>query len=222
MLIKRNAIPWLMAAGRATLGPILIAGAACGWSGFSLAAMVVTALVSDIFDGILARRWQCDTPAVRLFDSIADTVFYLCVGIALWLAHPAILRANLTLLLVLVAAEALRFTFDFIKFGKPASYHSYLAKSWGLLLAITVVSIFAFSGGPILLPLALWTGVACNLQDLWLSIMLPTWQPDIKTIPAGLRLRRRLLLDSRAESKLAPASPRIHKTPHPFYPKLLS
>ena len=29
---------------------------------------------------------------------------------------------------------------DFIKYGKPASYHSYLAKSWGLLLAITVVS----------------------------------------------------------------------------------
>jgi len=190
---KRNAIPWLMAAGRAGLGPILITGAACGWNGFALAGIVVGALLSDIFDGVLARRWGCDTAAVRLFDSIADTVFYLCVGIALWIGHPHILHANLTLLLALMAAEALRFTFDFIKFGKPASYHSYLAKGWGLLLAITVVSIFAFAGGVVLMPLALWTGIACNLQDLFLSVILPSWQRDVKTIPAGLRLRRDLL-----------------------------
>jgi CDP-diacylglycerol--glycerol-3-phosphate 3-phosphatidyltransferase len=183
-----------MAAGRATLGPILIAGAACGWNGVSLAAMVVGALLSDIFDGVLARRWGCDTAGVRLFDSIADTVSYLCVGIALWLAHPQVLRANLTALLVLIAAEALRFTFDFIKYGKPASYHSYLAKGWGLLLAVTVVSIFGFAGGKVLMPLALWTGVACNLQDLLLSTILPSWQRDVKTIPAGLRLRRDLQL----------------------------
>lgn len=189
---KRNAIPWLMAAGRAGLGPILIAGAVCGWNGFALAGMVVGALVSDIFDGILARRWGCDTAGVRLFDSIADTVFYLCVGVALWIGYPAILHANLTLLLALMAAEALRFTFDVIKFGKPASYHSYLAKGWGLLLAVTVVSIFAFAGGSVLMPLALWVGIACNLQDLFLSAILPSWQRDIKTIPAGLRLRRNL------------------------------
>ena len=217
MHTNRRAIPWLMSAGRAALGPILIAGAACGWNGLTLAAMVIAALVSDIFDGVLARRWQCDTPAVRLFDSMADTVFYLCVGIALWLAHPAILRGNLTPLLALVAAEALRFTFDLIKYGKPASYHSYLAKSWGLL---TVVSIFAFNGGRTLLPLALWTGVACNLQDLLLSIILPTWQRDIKTIPAGLRLRQNLL--GSGQKSLVLTLSNIHKSPRPTCSKLLS
>jgi CDP-diacylglycerol--glycerol-3-phosphate 3-phosphatidyltransferase len=77
---RREQIPWMMAAGRAALGPVLIAGEACGWNGLALASMVLTALQSDIFDGVLARRWGCDTGGVRLFDSMADTVFYLCAA----------------------------------------------------------------------------------------------------------------------------------------------
>jgi len=51
-------IPWAMAAARAVLGPVLIAGAASSWNGFTLAGIVVGALVSDIYDGVLARRWR--------------------------------------------------------------------------------------------------------------------------------------------------------------------
>jgi phosphatidylglycerophosphate synthase len=197
MRINRTLIPWLMAAGRAALGPILIAGARANWNGFGLAFLVISALLSDIFDGVLARRWHCDTFAVRLFDTLADTVFYLCTGIALCFAHPAIMRENSFALLTLCCMEVTRFAFDIVKFGKPASYHSYLAKSWGLLLATTVVALFIYPGGhiplPLALPLALWIGVACNLQDLCLSIILPTRQHDVKTIAAGLRLRRKLL-----------------------------
>ena len=44
-----------------------------------LATIVVIALVDDIYDGVMARRWDCDTPAMRMSDSLADTVFYLGV-----------------------------------------------------------------------------------------------------------------------------------------------
>ncbi len=130
-MATRKMIPWMMAAGRAALGPVMIAGAACGWNGVALAGMVVAALLSDIFDGVLARRWQCDTAGVRLFDSMADTVFYLCTGIALWIAHAPVLRAAKLPLIALLGVEVFKFAFDFAKFGKPSSYHSYLAKCWG-------------------------------------------------------------------------------------------
>ena len=43
--LRKQSIPWAMAAGRAALGPVLIAGqTACSWNGITLAAMVVTAL----------------------------------------------------------------------------------------------------------------------------------------------------------------------------------
>jgi phosphatidylglycerophosphate synthase len=216
MRINRTLIPWLMAAGRAVLGPILIAGARSNWNGLGHAFLVLSALLSDIFDGVLARRWHCDTAAVRLFDSMADTVFYLCTGIALCVAHPAIMRENSFALLILCSIEATRFAFDIVKYGKPASYHSYLAKSWGLLLAATVVALFTCPGGhiplPLALPLALWIGVACNLQDLFLSIILPTRQHDIKTIPAGLRLRRKLLAETPVPSRTDAQVPHLIAT----------
>src|ERR1700733_11343095 len=134
--LRKQSIPWVMAAGRAALGPILIAGTACSWNGVTLAAMVVTALLSDIFDGVLARRWGCDTAGVRLFDSMADTVFYVCVAVALWVSQPQLWRSYGWLLAALLGMEAVRFGFDFAKFGKPASYHSYFGKVWGLVMAV--------------------------------------------------------------------------------------
>jgi CDP-diacylglycerol--glycerol-3-phosphate 3-phosphatidyltransferase len=189
---KKEQIPWAMAAGRALLGPVILAGEACGWSGMALAGTVVTALLSDIFDGVLARRWRCDTPAVRLFDSMADTVFYACVAVALGIGQPQIWRDNAPLLGVLLALEALNFGIAFAKFGKPASYHSYLAKAWGLVLATAVVAAFARGHGSPLIPITLVLGTACNLQGLAMSCILPVWRRDVKTLRAAWRIRKEL------------------------------
>jgi len=191
---QKQSVPWAMAAGRALLGPALIAGECCGWRGIALATVVVAALLSDIFDGVLARRWHCDTAGVRLFDSMADTVFYLCVALTLWLAQPHIWQDNALLLGGLLLLEALRFVVDFAKFGKPASYHSYLAKTWGLVLAIAVVSTLVEASASRLLPIALGLGIVTDLEGLAMSLMLPIWRKDVKTISAAWRIRRELLV----------------------------
>ena len=122
---QKEQIPWAMAAGRAVLGPVLVAGAISGWNGVMMAWLVGTALLSDIFDGVLARRWKCDTAGVRLFDSTADAVFYIGAGVALWIGPSPVLRANAGLLIALLALEAARYVVEFAKFGKPAHvYHT--------------------------------------------------------------------------------------------------
>ena len=192
MQIKKEQVPWVMAAGRALLGPVIIAGEGCGWSAMTLAWLVVTALVSDIFDGVLARRWKCDTPAVRLFDSMADTVFYVCVAIALWIGQPQMCKDNAVLLITLLAAEASNFGVALAKFGKPPSYHSSLAKAWGVVMAAAVVAVFASRRASPLVPAALAMGIACNLQGLAMTWMLPVWRQDVKTLRAAWRLRKEL------------------------------
>lgn len=191
----KQQIPWAMAAARAVLGPVLIAGDRCGWNGAVLAGLVMSALVSDIFDGVLARRWKCDTAAVRLFDSMADTVFYLCVAVAVWIGQPQVLRANAGLLGAVLGLEAMRFSFDFAKFGKPASYHSYLAKAWGLVMAAAVVTVLASHGSATagrMLSLALMLGIASNMEGLAMSALLPVWCRDVKTLGAARLLRSQL------------------------------
>ena len=193
MNFGKQYIPWVMAAGRAALGPVLIAGAACSWNGFTLAGIVVGALVSDIYDGVLARRWRCDTAAVRLFDSMADTFFYLCTAGVLWVGQPQLWRSYRGLLIALLGLEAVRFVFDFAKFGSPASYHSYLAKLWGLVMAVAVIGVFALHRSNELVPAALVLGILCDLEGLAMSLLLPAWRKDIKTIRMAWSLRRELL-----------------------------
>jgi CDP-diacylglycerol--glycerol-3-phosphate 3-phosphatidyltransferase len=190
MNFGKQHIPWVMAAARAALGPVLIAGTACSWNGFALAGMVVGALVSDIYDGVLARRWGCDTAGVRLFDSMADTVFYLCTAFALWISEPQLWRSYGGLLVVLLALEAVRFAFDSVKFGKPASYHSYLAKLWGLVMAVAVVGVFALDRSNVLVPVAIVLGILCNVEGLAMSVVLSVWRKDVKTLAEAWRSRR--------------------------------
>jgi phosphatidylglycerophosphate synthase len=190
---RKQQIPWIMAAGRAALGPLLIAGEACGWNGVALAGVVVTALLSDIFDGVLARRWACDTAAVRLFDSMADTAFYLCAAAALWVGQRGLLHLYAAPLGALLALEAVRFTLDFAKFGRPASYHSYLAKGWGLLMAVGVVGLFGLHRTSPIFSAAMALGIACQLEGLAMSLVLPAWRRDVKTLAAAWALRREML-----------------------------
>ena len=187
---SKTTIPWMMAGARVALGPLVAAGARCNWSGTALAAMVAAALLSDIYDGVLARRWRCDTAALRLFDSMADTIFYLCTGIALWIAHPEAMRPIAPIIVALVAAELLRFGFDFVKFGKPGSYHSWMAKSWGLVLAATVMLTFATRFGHAWLGLALLMGIACNLENLAMSLILSQWTRDVLTLRMAWQIRQ--------------------------------
>ena len=187
------------------LGPVLVIGEKCGWNGLTLAALIVTALLSDIFDGILARRWHCDTAAVRLFDSMADTVFYGCVLLAMWTGMPTMWAAHEKGIVALLAMEAINHGLGLAKFRKPPSYHSYLAKTFGLVLAAATVTVFATGRADRLLTMALSLGVASNVEGIAMSLLLPAWRRDVKTLAAAWRIRREL----RGQMIVQPA---IHQT----------
>jgi len=129
---------------------------------------------------------------------MADTVFYLCTAVALWVSQPQLWRSYRGLLIALLVLEAVRFAFDFAKLGKPASYHSYLAKLWGLVMAIAVIGVFALHRSNALVPAALVLGILCNVEGLAMSVVLLVWRKDIKTIRAAWHLRRQILGDGRA------------------------
>ena len=187
------AIPWVWIGLRAIACPLIVAGAWRGWAGGWLGAIVVVALLSDIYDGVLARRWGNETSRLRVSDSITDTFFYLGVLAALWIREPQVLLGNWKWLVALLGFETFRYGFDFLKFGKVASYHSYLSKSWGLLIAVAVVGVLSFGGLRWLIWVALMFGLVVNAEGLAMSLMLPRWKNDVKTLGRAWELRKRML-----------------------------
>jgi CDP-diacylglycerol--glycerol-3-phosphate 3-phosphatidyltransferase len=185
----KERIPWLMAATRAVLGPVVILGGRAKWNGITLAVLIVTALLSDIFDGVLARRWKCDTAGVRLFDSMADIVFYACCAAALWMRYPGVVRSLAVPIAAVVGLEALGLATAFVKFGKLPSYHSYVAKMWGLVLASALVAAFVTKHPEGWLIAALGLGALSNLEGISMSLIMPVWRQDVKTLAEAWRLR---------------------------------
>ncbi len=155
--------------------------------------MIFAGFLSDIYDGILARRWGTETARLRVADTTVDTVFYLGVLAALIVRHGAELRARLWLVAAVLGMEALRFLLDQLKYRRNASYHAYSAKVWGILLAAAALAALCFNGAYWLMTVALLCGIGNELEGLILSLMLPEWRYNVKHLWNGAELRKRQL-----------------------------
>ena len=183
-----------MVVSRALLGvAISIAAARLRAPEAWLGAMIVAGFLSDIYDGVLARRWGTATAALRNADSAADTVFYVGVLVAVVERHWPVIHARLWLLAVLLGLEATRIIFDWVKFGRMASYHSYASKAWSALLALATIALLCFNRGFWLSTVAIAWGILCDLEGLAMSAMLPKWTHDVKNLRRALRIRRKML-----------------------------
>jgi CDP-diacylglycerol--glycerol-3-phosphate 3-phosphatidyltransferase len=190
----RKHIPWSMVFGRALLGPaIAIVAALLDFPEPWIGLMILAGFFADVYDGILARRWGTETSALRIGDSAADTIFYLGIlAAALERAWP-VLRARLVLIAALLALEVLRWSFDWLKYRRMASYHTYASKFWGILLAAASLAVLSFHGPYWMLTLALIWGILCDLEGLVISLLLPVWTRDVRTLRSAWVLRRQML-----------------------------
>ncbi len=183
-------LPAFLVFFRVALGPGIILFGVFFPHGVVLVSCIGLALLSDIFDGGLARRWHIDTETLRRWDTRADTFFYLCVLVVAVLRYPAAFERRWILLASLAVAEAAQHIFAAIKYGRHASYHSVLSKIWGLMMATAMCALLGFGFDNWFLDLTLAWGVLCNLQGLAMSLMLPTWHKDVPTLFHAARIRR--------------------------------
>jgi phosphatidylglycerophosphate synthase len=188
----RRAIPWAMAGARAALGPLLAIAAHFAHPQPWLGAMILAGFLSDVFDGIIARRWGVESDGLRVADSAVDTLLYVGVLVAMVERHPEALWQRAWLLGALLGLEVTRMAFDWGKFRRMASYHSYASKAWGIVLAAAAIAALCFDGGFWILTLALAWGVLCDLEGLAMSVLLPEWTCDVKTLGRAIILRRQM------------------------------
>ena len=183
-------VPVTLTTIRFLLGPAVVVLAWNNLPGAWIAGCALIAIVSDIYDGIIARRLRIETALLRRYDSVADTVFYLAIAWAAWRLYPQAIRDNAAILIGVFTLEIARYVFDFAKFHREASYHMFSSKLWGLVLGAATMALFALGTSGWLLRVALILGIVCNAEGLAISMVLPQWTHDVPSIAHALRLRR--------------------------------
>jgi phosphatidylglycerophosphate synthase len=183
-------VPALLVAVRGACAPALIVGERLGASGIVLACLVAVAFVSDIFDGVLARRVGVATENLRRADSIVDTIFYLAATVALFNRAPIVLERNAVWLVLLIILELSRLLLERAKFGRLASYHMWSAKAWGVALWLGFSEAFLTAQPGLLFRTAVLLGILADLEGLWASIVLSTWRHDVPTVWHAIQAER--------------------------------
>jgi phosphatidylglycerophosphate synthase len=174
---------------RLALGPVAILLAIQNVDGRFLAGIVIVASISDVYDGKVARRFGVDTPGLRRFDSIADTLFYICIAAAIWIIHPDIIRSHWLLLVAFAVMQVGGHLLDLKKFGRDTSYHTWTGRAFGLALLIAGTLIFWTGTAAPWLAIALVIGLVAHIDALIITLTLPEWHHDVHTIANARRIR---------------------------------
>ncbi|MBV6622474.1 MAG: CDP-alcohol phosphatidyltransferase family protein [Rivularia sp. (in: Bacteria)] len=194
-MIKLSHIPSLLVGMRFTIAPLLIFDALDHTNSYWFIIGYVIAVLSDIFDGIIARRLKVSTTQLRQADSWADICLYLCVAISAWLVYSQVIINFRLPLLSAIAIQLILFAISLIKFQKFPSFHTYTAKAWGLTLLIATVGLFGFSyANTLWLPIIFcWIN---SLEEIAMTLLLPIWQCDVLSIFHAVKLRKALMLET--------------------------
>ncbi len=185
-----RSIPLLLTALRAALAPVVALLALFHPSRPAFGACLIAAFLTDVFDGIIARRLGIATPDLRRFDSLADSLFYAAATFAAWRLYPWAITGRAVPLVLLAILEVSRYAFDAVKFRREASFHMWSSKLWGLALFAGFFSLLALGSDDAWLTAAVYMGVIADLEGLAISMVLREWRSDVPTMLHALRLRR--------------------------------
>jgi CDP-diacylglycerol--glycerol-3-phosphate 3-phosphatidyltransferase len=183
-----TSIPKWLVAARVLAAPALLGLALLGAAAWLLEALVSFAFVSDVFDGIIARRLGVATESLRRADTLADTLFYAAAVGALFVRVPAVIRAHRAGILILIALELVRLAVERSKFGRMAAYHLWSAKAWGIALFLGVSEAFLTQRpGPLFLA-GIVVGIASDLEGLAVTLTLSAPHHDVPSLIHARRI----------------------------------
>lgn len=185
-------LPLLFIYLRLALGLILVPLSLVQVENYKFIAVLflTTGLLTDIFDGIIARKLRVSTQKLRRLDSSVDQVFFLSVILATYIQCPDFFRANYLKLALLTGLEAVTYLVSFLKFRKEIATHSLGAKIWTLFLFATLLQVILQCRSGLLFEFCFWIGLVTRLEIMSIILILKEWTNDIPTLYHALRLRQ--------------------------------
>lgn len=152
--------------------------------------LLIFGLLTDIFDGIIARYLNVSTQKLRRLDSTTDQIFFISVSLAAYIYCPEFFQSRFLELALLLALEALAYLICFIKFRKEIATHSWGAKVWTLLLVATLIQILIQCNSYYLFTIFFWVGIVSRLEIIYILFILKKWTTDVPTFYHAILLRK--------------------------------
>ncbi|MFD2892757.1 CDP-alcohol phosphatidyltransferase family protein [Flavobacterium chuncheonense] len=185
-------LPIVLLYSRLAIGCVIIVFSVLQLEYYSFIAVLLLSigLLTDIFDGIIARKYNVSSEKLRRLDSTIDQFFFIAFTIATYIQCPEFFKSNALKLLLLIGVESLTYAVSYIKFKKEIATHTIGAKLWTLVLFATLVQIIIQGESVILFNLCFWLGLATRIEIIGIIIALKKWTNDVPSFYHALQLRK--------------------------------
>ena len=152
--------------------------------------IIVVALITDIFDGILARKWNTSSERLRKLDSNIDTIFWLLVTASIAVLEWAFFKDNWLAIMLVIFFDALTYVASFIRFKKGIATHSILAKFWTITLLAFYIELILTGQSVWLFWTCIIMGIISRWEILAIILTLKFWTSDVPSIFVVKRINR--------------------------------
>lgn len=185
-------IPYLLIATRFCLAPIilLLAYFKGEQSQFLILSLMYFGLLTDIFDGIIARKVGVSSEKLRRLDSQTDLIFWLSLGFASYFLNAELIKNEWKGVTLIFVMEALCYIISWLKFGKETCTHAFLSKMWGLSLLIAFTYLIGFQQAGWTFYLTVILGFVSHIDVILIILILPKWQYDVPSSYHAWKIRK--------------------------------
>lgn len=185
-------LPLALIYSRLLLGAALLAlgyGRAPHWGGWAV-ALLALGVLTDVLDGVVARRLGVSTEQLRRLDSTIDQVFWVLAVGAAYLGCPGFFRQYAGPLLALLGAEALIYAVSFVRFRREVATHTFGAKAWVLVSLGALGQLYLSCAAGWLFWACIGLGLLTRLEIVGILLVLRRWATDVPTLYHAWQLRR--------------------------------
>jgi phosphatidylglycerophosphate synthase len=183
-------IPHALLYSRLVVAILIIVFSFLGVAPATIVSLSIYAILSDVFDGIIARHLKISTVEMRQLDTKIDTVFWFSCLFYICINHHAFLISHLLQIGVLVFSEFFIIGFGFVKFQERISYHTILSKFWAILLLWFFIDLVLNNSSNISFNISFWYGMVVQIEILLIAIILKNPQTDVPGLMPAIKLRK--------------------------------
>jgi phosphatidylglycerophosphate synthase len=177
-------IPFLLIYSRILFGLLIGLFAFFQFENFAnwIVAFMVIGLLTDVFDGIIARKLGVSSEKLRIWDSGVDQFFWLIILASIFYLNLAFVKSNLLWIIILLSLEIATYLISYLKFKKPIATHSILAKFWALSLLWFLIDLVLHNSSSFPFAICVVLGIISRLEIITIVLSLKNWATDVPSI----------------------------------------
>lgn len=142
--------------------------------------VLVPALLTDIFDGLIARLYHLESRLGAILDSVADELLMIVSAYGLWVFHHYLFEQYGAFVWTALGLWLLESLVSLLRYGRLSSFHTYASKVAANVLGLFVIVLFVLGFQPWLFYAAMCSAILASVEELALIAVLPKWRADVR------------------------------------------